>query len=82
MANATSNPTSIQTITFASQVCKAGSVDAMLTYVSRNEASFAPVNHEQLGPGVLVKWKDTTHSALFVPITNIRCIDYAIEPKS
>ena len=54
----------------------------MLTYVPRNECNFAPVHHEQLGPGVLVKWKDTTHSALFVSIGNIRCIDYAIEPNT
>lgn len=66
----------IKSITFAHRVGQPGTYDTDLEFFTANDCDFRPENHAMLGPGVWCRFRNRKGAAKFVPISNIRGIDY------
>jgi len=63
---------------FCTRVGPANSMEGELNFVSTQNAEIVPERHEQLGPGLRLKWKGQEYigQSIFVPIGNVARVTY------
>lgn len=66
----------ILSASFCVRVGAAGGLDGDLELVTNRDVEIVPERHDLLGPGLRLRWRNRAGYSKFVPITNVRDVQY------
>ena len=66
----------IHSMTVCHRIGQAGTLDTDLEIFTSKDCEIVPEEHRVLGPGVRIRWRNRKGFSKFVPITNVRDIQY------